>query len=88
MGSSTSTVHPGFLSIKPNRAQSIKKEDLIETSLPYYYTTDLPSPDDYTQVNAIWNLIVTDKAPSYLEMKASGKLPFNQSCLVAFYVSS
>lgn len=83
MGSTTSVLSHDPAT-KPK--ELLSRKDLIEYSLPKYYTTEAVSAKDIENVTTTWDMIIHETSPRYLEMKAAGLT--DKSCLVLFYVSS
>lgn len=58
--------------------------DLVRLMLPIYYTSDPVTNEDLEVAKSVWNMILDDTGPKYLQLKSMNAELYS-SCVMMFY---
>eukprot|EP01039_Chlorochromonas_danica_P000648 gene648-703_t len=61
-----------------------KMEDMVNLVLPLYYTTELLTPVEYDLVHSLWEMVLNNTAPEFVQMRKDPSFHYS-TCIAFFY---
>lgn len=61
-----------------------KMEDMVNLVLPLYYTTELLTPVEYDLVHSLWEMVLNNTAPEFVQMRKDPCFHYS-TCIAFFY---